>query len=76
MEQLGLDIIPLFEKISSGLTSGTTRGTSSSIRKTLLLSTTMQFFETAIGAYFLEISPPAEKIAKSNPSSKECSSNS
>ena len=27
----------------------------------------------AIGEYFLEVSPPAEKIAKSKPSSKECS---
>ena len=36
----------------------------------------MQFFEAAIGAYFLETSPPAEKMAKSKPLSKEVSVNS
>lgn len=62
--------------ISSALTSGTTNGTVGSILKALLLSTTIQPLDTAIGAYFLEVSPPAEKTAKSNLSSKEFSVNS
>ena len=36
----------------------------------------MHPFEAAIGEYFLEVSPPAENIAKSNPSSKDDSVNS
>ena len=36
----------------------------------------MHPLEAAIGEYFLEVSPPAEKIAKSKPSSKESSFNS
>ena len=66
----------MFHFISSGLTSGTTNGTSLSILKALLLSTTIHPFEAAIGEYFLEVSPPAENIAKSKPSSKESSFNS
>ena len=49
----------------SEFTSGTTKGTSSAILKTLLLSITVQPLETAIGIYFSETEPPAQKIAKS-----------
>ena len=76
VEQLGLAIIPLFHKISSGFTSGTTNGTFSSILKALLLSITIHPLDAAIGAKCFEVSPPAENIAKSNPSSKEESVNS
>lgn len=68
-----MQLYRLFHVISSGFTSGTTNGTFSSILNAELLSTTIQPFEAAIGAYFLEVSPPAEKIAKSNPSSNEFS---
>lgn len=45
------------------ITSGTTKGTSGSILKALLLSITIHPLETAIGAYFREVLPPAENIA-------------
>ena len=66
-------MIPLFFSISSELTSGTTSGTSLSILKALLLSITITPLDAAIGAYFLDTSPPAQNMAKSNPSSNDFS---
>ena len=59
VEQFGLAIIPLCFKISSGFTSGTTRGTSGSIRNALELSITIAPRLAASGANVLEIEPPA-----------------
>ena len=73
VEQFGLAMIPLFFSISSELTSGTTSGTSLSILKALLLSITITPLDAAIGAYFLDTSPPAQNMAKSNPSSNDFS---
>ena len=61
VEQFGLAIIPLCFKISSGFTSGTTRGTSGSIRNALELSITIAPRLAASGANVLEIEPPANK---------------
>ena len=47
VEQFGFAIIPLLLAISSGFTSGTTNGTSGSIRQALLLSTTTQSMKHA-----------------------------
>ena len=65
VEQLGLAMMLRARKPSSasGFTSGTTRGTSGSMRKWELLSITTQPAAAARGAYFAEISPPAEKRA-------------
>ena len=41
VEQFGLAMMPLFQAMSWGLTSGTTSGTSGSILQALLLSTTV-----------------------------------
>ena len=76
VEQFGLAIIPWLFFISSLLTSGTTNGILSSILKALLLSTTTHPLEAAIGAKCFATSDPAEKIAKSKPSSKDESTNS
>ena len=59
VEQFGLAMIPLCVKISSGLTSGTTRGTSGSIRNALELSITIAPRFAASGPNVLEIDPPA-----------------
>ena len=61
VEQLGLAMIPLCFKISSGFTSGTTRGTSGSIRNALELSITIAPLLAASGANVLEIEPPANR---------------
>lgn len=66
VEQLGLAMIPplfFISAMASGLTSGITRGTPSVILKALLLSTTVHPALGEIGAYFLEMEPPAEKRA-------------
>ena len=68
--------MPLLLYTSLPFTSGTTRGTFLSILKALLLSITVHPLETAIGENFLDVSPPAENIAKSKPSSNEFSVNS
>lgn len=47
------------------LTSGITRGTPSVMRNADELSTTVQPASDAMGAYFLEMPPPAEKSAMS-----------
>lgn len=52
---------------ASGLISGTTSGTPSVMRKAEELSTTVQPAAAATGAYFLEMDPPAEKSAMSQP---------
>ena len=73
MEQLGFEIIFFFMFFSSSeLTCGTIKGTSGSILKKLELSITTECF-AAIGTYFSEILPPAEKkvistLEKSKPS--------
>ena len=54
--------------IASGLTSGTIRGTWSSILKQEELSITIQPFFPAIGPNFLAILDPAEKSAISTSS--------
>src|SRR4051812_15669228 len=55
VEQFGLAMIPLCRATSCGLTSGTTRGTSGSIRKALELSTTTAPARAAIGLNWREI---------------------
>src|SRR4051812_25311414 len=54
VEQFGLAMIPRCLATSCGLTSGTTRGTSGSIRKALELSTTTAPARAAIGLYWRE----------------------
>src|SRR5262249_61262385 len=54
VEQFGLAMIPLCLATSCGLTSGTTRGTSGSIRQALELSTTTAPALAAIGLYSRE----------------------
>ena len=54
-------MIPLCLLMSSGFTSGTTSGTSGSIRKVLELSITIAPRLTASGANVLEMEPPANK---------------
>ncbi len=65
--QLGLAMMPLWPAISRAFTSGTTSGTSESMRKAEELSTTTAPALTAMGAYFREVSPPAENRAISTP---------
>src|SRR5215210_2156067 len=67
VEQLGLAMRPLCLWIWSGLTSGTTSGTPSFIRKALVLSTTTAPAWTAAGANSLLTEPPAEKNAICTP---------
>lgn len=71
VEQLGLAMMPplpaFMPAIAWGLTSGMTSGTSGTMRNALLLSTTVQPAAEAMGAYFLEMEPPAEKSAMSQP---------
>jgi hypothetical protein len=54
--------------LTSGLTSGMTRGTPSVMRKALLLSTTKQPFSAATGPSFLLMLPPALNRAMSTSS--------
>ena len=67
VEQFGLAIMPLCLNALSGFISGTTKGTSGSILKALLLSITTVPDSTACGIYTLLLSRPAEKNAKSTP---------
>ena len=76
VEQLGFAMIPLCHFKSSGLTSGTTSGTSGSILHALELSITTTPFDAAIGANFSLVEPPAEKRAMSMSLSNEFSFNS
>lgn len=57
----------LIPAMASGLTSGITNGTFSSIRKAELLSTTIVPRSTAIGPNFLLMDPPALNRAMSTP---------
>ncbi len=66
-EQLGLAMMPLWSLIRRALISGTTSGTSGSMRKAELLSTTTAPAFTASGAYCLEMPLPAENSAMSTP---------
>ena len=67
--QLGLEMIPFGLLFAiSGLTSGTTSGTSGSIRKAAELSTTTTPFAAAIGPHSAEISSGTSNMAMSIPS--------
>ena len=67
--QLGFEIIPRERFfVSCGFTSGTTSGTSESIRNAPELSTTTAPRETAIGAHSAETSSGTSNIATSMPS--------
>ena len=67
--QFGFEIIPRGRfLISCGFTSGTTRGTSASIRNAPELSTTTAPRDAAIGAHSFEISSGTSNIATSIPS--------
>ncbi len=68
VEQFGLAIIPLCSCKSASFTSGTTNGTFSSIRKALVLSTTIAPRLAASGASSLDTLPPALNKAISIPS--------
>ena len=67
VEQLGLAImfVSLYLDISSGLTSGTTKGMLSTYLNSDVLSITMQSSLAALVAYSFEIDPPALKKAMS-----------
>lgn len=65
--QLGFAMIPLCHRTSSALISGTTRGTASSIRNALELSTTTHPAWAARGANSREMAPPALNRAISIP---------
>src|SRR5215467_7893088 len=69
VEQLGLATMPrfLYWEICFGLTSGTTNGTSGSMRKKAVLSTTTAPAFTATGANWALTLPPAEKSPISIP---------
>ena len=67
--QFGLEIIPLGRFIAAfGFTSGTTSGTSGSMRNAPELSTTTAPRDAAIGAHSAEISSGTSNIAISIPS--------
>ena len=68
VEQLGLEIIPLFFLTSSALISGTTSGTSSHIRNALELSTNTAPAFTISGANSLAIAFEAAPRTISSPS--------
>ena len=59
--------MPSLSRMSSGLTSGTTRGTFAFIRQAELRSMTTAPASTAIGAYMSPISPLAANRARSIP---------
>ena len=60
-------MIPRWPSAASGLTSATTSGTSSSIRKWLVLSTTTAPASTKRGAHSALTDPPAEERTRSRP---------
>src|SRR5665811_1260131 len=67
--QLGLLMMPLGRlRTWAGLTSGTTSGTSGSIRKAPELSTATAPCDTAIGAHWVAMSSGTSNIATSTPS--------
>src|SRR3954452_334574 len=68
VEQFGLAMMPLCRATSCGLTSGTTRGTSGSIRKALELSTTTAPARAAIGLNSREIDAGVLDRTMSTPS--------
>jgi hypothetical protein len=59
VEQLGLAMMPLWVLMAWAFTSGTTSGTSGSMRHALELSTTTQPSFAAKGENFLLVPPPA-----------------
>ena len=66
--QLGLATMPLgIEWRSAAFTSGTTNGTSSSMRQALELSITIAPAAATLGASSFDVEPPAEKSAMSRP---------
>jgi len=65
--QLGMEMIPLCHSRSAAFTSGTTSGTSGSIRQAELSSMTMAPAFTALGIRVRETSVVAEKKARSHP---------
>src|SRR3990172_1949254 len=65
--QLGMEMIPLCPSRSAAFTSGTTSGTSGSMRQAELSSMTMAPALTAAGIMLLETSVVAEKKAMSTP---------
>jgi hypothetical protein len=67
VEQFGFAMMPLCLAISPGFTSGTTSGTSGSMRHALELSTTTQPSFAAKGAKCLLVPPPALNSATSTP---------
>ena len=66
--QLGFAMMPLCQATSAPLISGTTRGTSGSMRKAWLLSTTTAPAFTASGSSFLAMASSAAPSTKSQPS--------
>src|SRR5262249_24775178 len=69
VEQLGFAMIPFGRDFAAAMfTSGTTRGTSGSIRHALELSITTAPHFAAIGAYSRDALAPALKSATSTPS--------
>src|SRR3954454_2852646 len=74
--QIGLAMMPLWSRMRFALISGITSGTFGSMRKAEELSTTTAPDLTAIGAYFLEMLPPAENSAISTPSNERSLSSS
>ena len=67
VEQLGLATMPRWPSSASGLTSATTSGTSSCMRKWLVLSTTTAPASTNRGAHSALTEPPAEERTRSRP---------
>ena len=65
--QFGLAIRPMWSSAASGLTSETTRGTSSCMRQKLVLSTTTAPASTIRGAHSELTAPPAEERTMSRP---------
>ena len=66
--QLGLATMPFgIDPSASALTSGTTRGTSGSMRQADELSMTTAPAAATTGASSFEVAPPAENRAKSSP---------
>ena len=71
--QFGFAIIPRGRlRTCSALTSGTTSGTSASIRNAPLLSTAITPIAAAIGAQIAEISSGTSNIATSTPANAAC----
>jgi len=75
--QFGLATMPLgIESRACSLTSGTTRGTSGSMRQAEELSTTMTPDPATFGARAFEVAPPAENRAMSRPDQSAVSASS